>query len=469
MSAQQIKKVLIVGGGTAGWLTACYLNRMIRQENGQPIDITLVESPDIGIIGVGEATLASIQSTMQTLGIDEYDFMRCCAGTFKGGIRFTGFHQKDVTFWHPFTQLSHVNNQAIANLWLAAKEAGLESLYPYAVTPDPLLAEAFRAPKRREDAAYRGFLNYAYHIDTIELGRYLRKVSVDRGIKHISDTVTGVVRNEQGDVGHVETKENGNLEADLFIDCTGFRGLLINQAMEVPFISFNDVMFNDKAVAMRVPYEAPDTPVNPFTGCYAQDEGWIWEIPLYSRRGTGYVYSSAHASPEKAEQTLRDWAGPKAKDADANHIDMRIGRCEQIWAGNVVALGLSGGFIEPLESTGIYLAEMSLKLLTDNWPSHGSMAAMRRVFNGHMTNLYDEIRDFICMHYCLTEREDTDYWQLCKNHPAIPDSLMEKLEIWKHRLPQEKDLGYSLDIPAFSAISYIYSTWDQLTKLVGLP
>ncbi len=453
---QRIRKILIVGGGTAGWMTAAFLNRTLASKGKNNCEITLVESRDIGIIGVGEATLANIKRMMIAIGINEIEFMRACDATFKNAIRFEGFHKKDEPFWHPFTQLTHVNRYSIADLWLGLHEDGFPMTYAEAVTPDPLMCDQFRAPKNKKHPVYQGLVNYAYHIDTVKLGRYLRDLAKARGIKHVIDTVVDVTQDENGYLSKVTTKEHGDLEADLFIDCTGFLGLLISKVLKVPFVGYNDVMFNDAAVALRVPYPKGEKKIKPFTGCYAQTAGWVWDIPLYKRRGTGHVYSKDFMTPEEAEQRLREWVGPEAEGCEANHINMRIGRSEKAWDKNVITMGLSGGFIEPLESTGIYLVEIALGLLRDYFPTKRNMDVMSGQFNRHMKSLYEEIRDFICMHYCLTDREDSDYWRACKNHTAIPDSLQEKLALWKSRLPTENDLGYSTDIPAFSAVSYTY-------------
>ena len=453
---QRVCKILIVGGGTSGWMTAAYLNRVLSVRGQNPVEITLIESRDIGIIGVGEATLANIKRMMLAIEINEMEFMRACDASFKNAIRFEGFHKKGVPFWHPFTQLTHVNRFSLANLWLGLKEQGMPVNYAEAVTPDPAMCDNYRAPKSESDPFYQGLVNYAYHIDTVKLGRYLRELAKSRGVDHVIDTVTEVHRDEQGNVSYVDTKESGALHADLFIDCTGFLGLLINKTLDVPFIGYNDVLFNNAAVALRVPYADGDRKVKPYTGCYAQGAGWIWEIPLYKRRGIGHVYCDQFISKDEAEKQLRDWIGPEARDCEANHIRMRIGRTERAWDKNVVSIGLSGGFIEPLESTGIYLVELGLSLLHDYFPTKDNMAVMARQYSDHMRNLYEQIRDFICMHYCLTDREDTDYWRECKNHPAVPDSLREKLTLWRERLPTENDLGYSTEIPAFSAVSYTY-------------
>ena len=261
-------------------------------------------------------------------------------------------------------------------------------------------------------------------------------------------------------------RAHGDIAGDLFIDCSGFRALLLNQVLEEPFRSFSDVLFNDNAVAMRVPNPEGQRDIRPFTTCSAQEAGWIWNIPLHQRTGVGHVYSSAHIDKDAAEQALRDYVGPANEGLEANHIAMRIGRSERAWVNNVVSIGLSGGFIEPLESTGIYLVELGLTLLRDHFPTKSTMATFAKRYNRHMASYYDEIRDFITMHYCLTDRTDTDYWRLCHDHPAIPDSLLEKLDLWRTRLPTENDLDYTSDLPAFSAVSYNYilAGMDQLPE-----
>lgn len=452
----RVTKILIVGGGTSGWMAAGFLNQVLRAAPPDQVEITLVESKDIGIIGVGEATLAHIKRVMVAMEINEMEFMRCCDASFKNAILFNGFHRRGEHFWHPFTQVSHVNRYSMVNLWLEARRRGFPTPYAEAVAPDPAMCELHKAPRAADQPFYQGLLNYAYHIDTIKLGRYLREVAVGRGVRHVVDTVTDVGLDERGYVSHVVTEQHGELTADLFLDCSGFRGLLINKAMGEPFESFNDVLYNDTAVAMRVPYPPGTDKVRPYTGCHAQDAGWIWDIPLHRRRGIGYVYSSGHIDADQAEARLREYAGPEAAGVDANHIRMRIGRTRNPWVKNVCAIGLSGGFIEPLESTGIYLTELGLALLYDHFPTKDNMATLAAPYNRHMQSLYSEIRDFICMHYCLTERDDTDYWRDCRNHPNVPDSLAAKLELWANRPPVENDLGYTSTPPAFSAVSYCY-------------
>jgi len=442
-------------------MSACYLAALLDSPAAdERVEITLIESPDIGIIGVGEATLAHIKRIMLSIGIDEGDFMRSCEATFKNAIKFVGFHRQGEVWWHPFTQLSHVHVQNrpynIAELWLQARAHGFPASYAEAVAQDPHMCDAGLAPKRRQDRPYEGLVNYAYHIDTVLLGRYLRQVGVSRGVRHVVDKVVGVQRDERGFVTALQSEQHGPLAGDLFIDCSGFRGLLLNQALEEPFIGFGDVLFNDSAVAMRVPNAEGHTQIAPHTTCTAQSAGWIWDIPLHRRKGVGHVYSSRFIDAEAAERTLRAYIGPQHEGLEANHIPMRIGRSRRLWVNNVVAIGLSGGFIEPLESTGIYLAELGLTLLRDYFPTRSAMHAQARRYNRHMTSYYDEIRDFICMHYCLTARDDSDYWRTCANHPAIPDSLQEKLEIWRRRPPCENDLDYTAELPAFSAISYTY-------------
>lgn len=457
----RIKRIVIVGGGTAGWMSACYLNAVLATPNpADRVEITLIESPDIGIIGVGEATLAHIKRIMLAIGIDEADFMRSCDASFKNAIKFVGFHRKDAVWWHPFTQLSHVNagNQqySLANLWLEASRRGFDQDYATAVAQDPHMCDRYLSPKRPEDRPYDGLVNYAYHIDTVLLGRYLRQVGTGRGVRHVVDLVTDVRRHESGNLSHVSTKEHGDIAGDLFIDCSGFRGLLVHQALGEPFVPYNDVLFNDAAVAMRVPNQDGDTRINPHTTCTAQGAGWIWDIPLYRRSGVGHVYASAFMEKQQAEDTLRQYIGPGHEALEAKHIPMRIGRSQRAWVNNVIAVGLSGGFIEPLESTGIYLAELGLVLLQDYFPTKSSLEYCAGQYNRHMASYYEEIRDFICMHYCLTARNDTDYWRTCAAHPAVPESLQAKLALWRTRLPSENDLGYTANLPAFSAISYTY-------------
>jgi Tryptophan halogenase len=281
---------------------------------------------------------------------------------------------------------------------------------------------------------YDGPASYAYHLDAILFGRYLRDLAVGYGAKRIQARVVGATRDERGYLRSLTLESGDTVAGDLFVDCSGFQGYLINQVLEEPFETWQDQLFCDRAVAMQVPLEA-GRQINPFTSATAMSCGWTWEVHLPERRGIGYVYASNFISDEEAERELRRHIGPAAEKVTARKLHMRVGRCRRFWVKNCVAIGLAGGFLEPLESTGIYLTEMGIKLLFENFPERAFAEPLAETYNRQMAGLYDETMRFIVLHYCLTQREDTPFWRANKYHAHIPDVLKEQLALWQHRLP----------------------------------
>ena len=436
-----VKKILIVGGGSSGWLSAAYIQRMLNRQDRNRVEITLVESPDIGIIGVGESTVPTLPNTLMFLGIDEAEFMRRTQATFKQAIRFVNWRESpesapDNHFYHPFEPFPIMDGLPM-HLALSQHLGNLDpASFLYEMSSQPWLCDAGRSPK----SATETFARYAFHVDAVLMGRYLREVSIERGVRHIEDKVLRVSRAEDGAIAALHTETGKTLDADLFIDCSGFRSLLLQGEFNVPFESYDDHLFCDKAVALQVPTD-PTQEIPPYTRSTAMDSGWIWDIHLRGRRGIGYVYSSHFIDDESAESELRKYVGVAADGVSARRLPMRVGRSQSFWVRNCVAMGLSGGFIEPLESTGIYLVEMGLKLLLDNLTLEGIQEACIRNFNLLMGEHYNRVRDFIVLHYCLTNREDTAFWRANKYNTALPDSLKHNLDLWKHRLPSSWDDG----------------------------
>jgi tryptophan halogenase len=283
---------------------------------------------------------------------------------------------------------------------------------------------------------------YAYQFDASLLAEYLKGYGTARGVRQIVDEVNEVQRKEDGSIDCVVTQRHGAVRGDLFVDCTGFRGLLINQALGEPFVSFSDSLLCDSAIAMQVPRDIEADGINPYTTATALSAGWVWDIPLYGRSGTGYVYSSAFLDPAEAEEEFRRHLGPPAEGLRANHIKMRIGRCRSSWVKNCVAIGLSSGFVEPLESTGIFFIQHGIEELVNHFPGDGIDEEMVRSYNRTIAEAIDGIRDFLILHYCTTERMDTAFWRATKRVSVSPE-LKERLETWKHRLPNAKNINSS--------------------------
>lgn len=441
-----VKRLIVVGGGSAGWISAALLDATLNRGGRRNIDITLVESASVGRIGVGEATIPPLRATLQTIGIGEQEFMRRTGATFKHGVRFMDWRrppgQPNNVYHHPFEAFGRQDAIDVAQLWLGLERAG-RPVPPYAdfVGIQASLSAAGRAPKKLEHADYRGPLPYAYHVDAEAFADLLCDLATGRGVRRIVDDVTKVNCAPNGFIQSVTTRNNGDIVGDLFIDCTGFASVLIEKTLGVPFDDYSGYLLCDRAVGIRASHTAANPSYRPFTSATARDSGWIWDIDLYGRRGVGYVYSSAFMDEAAAEEALRNYIGPAAKDVPARHLKMRVGRRRQLWKGNCVAVGLSGGFIEPLESTGIYFIDYAITLLLLYFPFGGMSPALIDRYNYIMTERYNETRDFIVAHYCLSQREDTPFWREVRQPGRIPDSLKERFVLWAERAPQSLDIN----------------------------
>jgi len=470
LSNQAVKNVLIVGGGTAGWLTAAFLAKtMGTGADADSVRITLVESKEIGIIGVGEGTFPSIRGTLAAIGIDEARFIRECNATFKQGIKFTDWVREPGApgndhYFHPFSLPSQrPGGPELLPYWLqgaAAPGAGFAA----AATMQKRVADASHAPKRPGDADFMGPLNYAYHFDAGKFAALLSTHAQALGVQHVQATVERVELDEQGAIGAVHTREAGVLTADLYIDCTGFRAALIGEALGTPFRNINDVLFVDRALAMQVPYDRPDAPIPSYTISTAHEAGWTWDIGLHQRRGIGYVYSSRHTDDSRAEEVLRKYIGPASDGLNPRQLKLNVGYRELHWVKNCVAVGLSGGFLEPLESSGIGLIETAAYLVSYLFPHDGDMAPVAKVFNQMMKARYERIVDFVKLHYCLTQRKDSRFWIDNTLEASIPESLRDKLAMWRTRPPHRMDFVVDLEMYPPSSWQYVLYGMEYPTK-----
>jgi tryptophan halogenase len=462
-----IDRILIVGGGTAGWLTAGYLDSILNPP-GVPrtVDIALVESEDIGIVGVGEATVPTLAETLSRLHISERDFLRACEGGFKLAIEFRGWKtgKEDDVYLHPFCYPGSISGISPAAAWHQRRLAGDPTPYAHAIGPHAVLCGQCLAPRDERMPDFQSPFRYAYHIDAAKFGRFLRDTFVSRGVRHVVDNVTGTRLREDGMLDVVVTEKHGELPADLFIDCSGFRGLLINQVYNVSLHSFGDTLINDRAVAMQVPHPPGTTTIRSYTRAVARGSGWIWDIGLYQRRGIGHVYASAFQSDEQAVDDLREYIGPDSKDMETRLLKIRVGYNERCWEKNVVAIGLSSGFLEPLESTGIYLIEFGIKYLLEHFPDRDFDPALARAYNEHVHQAYREIHDFVLLHYILTQREDTPYWRFFRHEAKVPDPLKERLDLWSHRWPSNMDLPYRHLFFNHDSWTFILAGMDRLPR-----
>jgi tryptophan halogenase len=441
-------RIVIVGGGTAGWLSAATFSRTLKMR-----DVTLVESSDIGIIGVGEGTFPTIRSTLAGLGIAEAEFLRCADATFKQGVLFDGWATGTDSYFHPFNMPIGGEDEALLPHWLLLE--GQRPSWADSVTVQERVIRAGRAPKRALDPDFSGPMNYAYHFDAARFADYLQKISISAGVKRIEGTVGKVEQQPDGDIAALTLTDGRRIDGDIFIDCSGFRALLIGQVLGSDFVGCGDTLFNDRALAMQIPYERPDTPIRPYTLATAQAAGWTWDIGLSERRGIGYVYSSRHCSDDEAEAVLRRYVGPQGDRLDPRQLRFATGYRERQWIGNCIAIGLSAGFFEPLESTGIMLIEAALRMVGDFLlPAGYAREAAARRFNLLMAARFDRIIRFLKLHYCITWRTDTAYWRDNADPASIPTDLQDLLAQWRHRPPSRFD--FTVDLETFLPPSYHY-------------
>jgi tryptophan 7-halogenase len=452
-----VKAVVIVGGGTAGWLTAGMIaaRHQARMKAGG-FSVTLIESPDIRIIGVGEGTWPTMRSTLERIGVSETAFLRECDGAFKQGGKFAGWTTgaADDAYYHPLMIPQGFSQLNLVPHWL---RAGQGRSFCDFVTPQGRLCDEGLAPKTITHAEYKGSANYSYHLDAGKFAPFLARHCTERlGVRHVLADVVQVNQHESGDIEGVLTKQEGEILGDLFIDCTGFSALLIGKTLGVGFRGCGDVLFCDKALTVQVPFDSPDAPMASQTLSTAQEAGWIWDICLPTRRGIGYVYSSRHQSEEAARETLLRYIGARHKDLPVRAIPIRAGHRETFWRNNCVAVGLAAGFLEPLESSAIVLTELSAKLIAEQMPAcREVMDIVARRFNEVTMYRFGRIVDFLKLHYVLTRRTDSAFWRDNVDPAGVPDRLKDLLTLWKYQSPWYLDEMDRLE-EVFPAASYQY-------------
>lgn len=451
------RSILIVGGGTAGWLAAAYLAKFLDLAKHPSLEITLLESPEIGTIGVGEGAFPTMRTTLQFLGIDETRFIRETTATFKQGIRFVDWLHTPMGgdrshYFHPFEAPFYTEEASLVPYWLLQDERERRP-FAEAVTIQNRVADARRGPKRPEEEQFTGPLNYAYHFDAGKLAAMLAERARELGVRHLDGRVTNVSLQDEGAIACVNTEEHGPLSADLFVDCSGFRAELIGSALGAPFKSARRYLFTDRALACKRPYPSADTPLESFTVATAHPAGWTWDIGLAGARGIGTVYSSAHLDDAAAEQVLEKYIGARADAVAPRLIRFDAGYREQQWVKNCVAVGLSAGFLEPLESTGVVLIEAAVSMIAELFPHNGPIDAPATRFNALMSARFDNIITFLKLHYCLSRREEP-FWRDNVDPGSIPDRLKELLEQWRYRPPNRYD--FILDLESFAFFNYQY-------------
>ena len=427
------KNIIIVGGGSAGWMTASTIVSLYPGKN-----ITLVESPDIPIIGVGESTLGFIRFWMNMIGLKEEDFFTECDASYKMSIKFTDFYDKDSgSFHYPFGNPNFNQNSRFGiSDWFIKKyyypETSLDD-YCRSFFPQMPLVENNRFSKNETGifGDYTPTHDVAYHFDSVKFANWLReKFAKPKGVKHILSNVKDVNVDDSG-ITNLVLDDGSVIDGDLYIDCTGFKSLLLGQALQEPFKSYQSILPNNRAWATKIPYKDKDKELEPFTECTAIDNGWVWNIPCWSRIGTGYVYSDEFISKQDALDQFKDHLKTKKgvenpDELEFKDIEMRIGIHERTWVKNVVAIGLSAGFIEPLESNGLYTVhEFLIKLC--KFIRYDSVNRLHRdVYNGATSKMFDNFASFVSSHYALSVRDDTKYWKKISSMPYDEEKVFYK-------------------------------------------
>jgi tryptophan halogenase len=428
-----IENVVVLGGGTAGWMAASYLKKAYPSLN-----ITLMEAPSIPKIGVGEATIPNLQKTFfDFLGIPEEEWMKRCNAAFKCAIKFENWRRprdKDPNdyFYHVFGLIPNCDNVPLSAYWALRNKMGDPEPLAYACYKEPPLLDAKLSPRFLDGSRA---MYYAWHFDAHLVADYLREVATGWGVTHVVDELENVQLAPDGSIGSLHTKHGRTLRADLFIDCSGFRALLINKALREPFIDMNDHLFCDSAVATSVPHDDAANGVEPYTSAIAMNAGWTWKIPMLNRFGSGYVYSSKFATEGEATRDFCALWNLNPDKANLNKIRFRVGRNRRAWVKNCVSIGLASCFVEPLESTGIYFIYAALYQLVKHFPDKSFDPVLMARFNEEIELMFDDTRDFIQTHYLTTPREDTPFWRANKHDLHLSESIKHKLATYKAGLP----------------------------------
>lgn len=456
--AEPVRNITIVGGGTSGWITACFLARYFHQKIASgALSITLIESPNIGIIGVGESTARPMADLLRLIGIQESEFIKRCNATFKLGGLFVDWDRDEngngVSWINPFFSQNdlHGVNPAYLYAQYGMKRGGgpVKEDYTEAVSVCPALIRNFKGPRPIGSQDYQSEVPYSYHMDAVELAKMLQEHGKKLGVRQILDNVQEVRLDERGFVKELQLEENGVHPVELIFDATGFASVIIGKAMGEPFESYGNYMLNDRAAVVQMPHDDP-TELEPASRATALGAGWSFRVPLFNRVGTGYVFSSKFISDDDAVTEFKAFANVP-EDKEMRIIRMRIGKVRRSWVKNCVAIGLSSGFVEPLEATAIYSVQVALQWLMQYFPDSEFPETVTNHYNKLIDGLYEEIVSFISLLFHISNREDTPYWRAARHDLDIPEALRENLELWKYTLPDVLDLK---SVTFFTSTSY---------------
>jgi len=463
-----IKKIVIVGGGTAGWLAANHLGKVLNNKNN--ISVTLIESPDIPPIGVGEGTVPQIRQTLLSFGISETEFIRTCDVTFKQSIKFVNWMDKEEhgegNFFHHLFDAPSKFGEDLTGHWL---KYGHSKMYADMVSHQHTACENNKAPKSITTPEYEGTLGYAYHLNAAKFANLLCENAVERfGVHHLKANVVDVELSDSGTIVALNTKELGKLEYDFYLDCTGFESLLSGQALNIPFVDKSKELLVNTALVVQVPTKETDE-IPPYTVATAHQAGWIWDIALTNRRGVGFVYSNNHMTDEEATKKLDHYLKGNSAGLSYRKLPMKVGYREKFWHKNCVSLGLAQGFLEPLEATSILLTDFAVSFLADRFPeSEDQMLMLEHRFNHVVGYAWDRVVDFIKLHYCISDRKDSQFWLDNKKEETIPDTLKARLHLWQKFTPQKEDFFSKFEVFDYDNYLYVLYGMNYKTKLSPL-
>lgn len=454
----QPHRIVIAGGGTAGWMAA---NLLAHHWKNTPVEISLVEAPNIGIIGVGEGSTPTLKRFFTDLGIDEAEWMPKCHATYKTNIRFKGWSPKYAPsgYSHPFFGQLDTFSERAFHVNCRTRRLGLD----VETQPDKFLFAGYLAnqglaPITPDNFPFR--IEYGYHFDSGLLGNFLKDRAVTLGVNHIQAEITSVSQHPDGSIKSLDCNNGHCIEGDFFIDCSGFKSLLLQSTLNVTFNPFANNLFNNAAVV--IPTDALQTlPVE--TTSTALSNGWCWQIPLMHRTGNGYVYSNHYLNKDAAETELREHLGLLNSDIEAKHLTMNVGQCEKHWAKNCLGLGLSQGFIEPLEATALHLVQIGIEMFISDYQAGDFSNKYQEKYNKAMSERFERVRDYIVAHYKLNSREDSQYWVDNRNNTALSDSLIQLLNTWYQKQDLVEEINRQNIDEHFSA-----SSWHCLLSGYGL-
>lgn len=459
MADSKPKALVIIGGGTAGWMAANLI-----QHRWPDTQITLVESKTIGTIGVGEGSTPYLKQFFQLLDIADQDWMPACNATYKAGIRFCRWSQKPgyQSYFHPFySRLDLAFGDAFFDQCNAQRRGAARAVHPDDYFVANRLAESALAPLPVEDLGFE--VDYGYHFDAGLLGELLKKRALAKGLTHRDAKIESVRLGSEGEVDCLLTETGERLKGDFYIDCSGFRGLLVNQTYQLAFKSYSDNLYNDAAVTLATGADS-GSGLAPETRSTALGYGWVWRIPLQNRVGNGYVYSSNFITPAQAEAELAEHLKLNPKDEPAfQHIRFRTGRLEEHWHKNCLAVGLSQGFVEPLEATALMLVQFTLERFIAFYDgTRPLMHNTQTSYNAHVNDFIESIRDYIVTHYKCNDRSDTDYWRACREDAQISSRLRSFLDAWTQGADFDAKLAQ-----AKHQLAYLRPSWYVILAGMG--